>query len=130
MNCKIFLRKVLFPLIGLWVLGSVMNSAVLAAECALEDKTSWEKCKGKPVKVSGPRLVMDDVPTYYMLADPAMSGGEGFQDYIEVAETQVILHTKDEVECPDKMEVEGTVKQLDLEGEKAWAIDVTQLTCQ
>jgi predicted RNA-binding protein len=126
MNYLALSQKITFSLLGLWILSNV----VWAADCPIEDKTSWEKCKGKSVKVSGTRLLMEDVPEYYMLADPSLSGGEGFQDQMEVAETQIILHTTASVECTDAMEAEGTVKQLDLEGNKVWALDVTKLTCK
>ncbi len=127
MNYLTLSRKFVFLVLSLWILAT---TTVLAADCTIEDKTSWEKCNGKSVKVTGGRLLMEDVPEYYMLADPSLSGGEGFQDQMKVAETQIILHTKDEVDCTDQMEVEGTVKQLDLEGNKAWALEVSKLTCQ
>lgn len=120
-----FLSRVL--IFGL--LYTIMTVSVLAEECSATDTGTLEGCKDKTVKASGPRIGMFDVPEYFSTADPSFSGGEGMQDYMSVGDTQIILHTKDEVQCPENIEVVGDLKQLDLGEGKAWVVEVTEFKC-
>jgi hypothetical protein len=129
MNSQIFSRKLAFSLIGLWGLSSVGITPVFADECTITDTATLEGCKDKNVKVSGPRVDMFEVPEYFMMADPSMTGGEGLQDYMAVGDAQIIIHTDDEVQCPEDIEVKGSLKQMDLEEGKAWVITVTKFKC-
>ncbi|MCK5718579.1 MAG: hypothetical protein KAH84_01380 [Thiomargarita sp.] len=94
-----------------------------------EELTSFEECKDKVTEATGDRISMFDVPEYYTLADPSFNGGEEIQDYMVVGEIQVILHTIEEVQCPEKIKVIGELKQLTLEEEQAWIISVTGVEC-
>jgi len=118
-------------LLGLWSLLSIAINPVFASGCDdLKTADALESCQDKKVKASGPRLGMFDVPDSFMFADPSFSGGEGFQDYMEIDYTPIILHTSEEVQCVDEIEVEGTLEQMELEeGENAWVIKVTQFKC-
>ncbi|OQY54498.1 MAG: hypothetical protein DRR08_08995 [Candidatus Parabeggiatoa sp. nov. 2] len=130
MNSLTLTQKLAFGLLGLWGLCSIGTTPVFAGECAVTDAASLDSCKDQNVKTSGFRLGMFDVPEYFMFADPGFTGGEGLQDYMELDdETPIILHTNDEVQCPEKIEVKGTLKQMDLEGEKAWVIKVSEFKC-
>jgi hypothetical protein len=122
-------RKVVFLLWGGLVISHVGISPVLAGDCELKDAAALDGCKDKAVKATGPRVPMDKVPEYYALADPSFAGGEGTQDYMQIGDAQVILHLKDEVQCPDKIEVSGTLKQKELEKNKAWLIEVKEFKC-
>jgi hypothetical protein len=42
---------------------------------------------------------------------------------------QVILHTKEEIQCPEEVKVKGTLKKIELEGNKAWVISVEKFQC-
>ncbi|MDM8557545.1 hypothetical protein [Candidatus Parabeggiatoa sp. HSG14] len=132
MNSQIFSRKLTFGLFGLWSLSSVGIAPVFADECTLTDAATLESCKDKNVKASGPRIGMFEVPEYFMMADPSMTGGEGLQDYMSVGDLQIIIHTNDEVQCDDldnEIEVKGSLQQMDLEEGKAWVITVTKFKC-
>ncbi|BAP56158.1 secreted protein [Thioploca ingrica] len=122
-------RKVVFLLWGGLVISQVGISPVLAGDCELKDAAALDGCKDKTVKATGPRVPMDKVPEYYALADPSFAGGEGTQDYMKIGDAQVILHLKGEVQCPDKIEVSGTLKQQELEKNKAWLIEVKEFKC-
>ena len=120
-------EKLVFPLLGLLVMTSF---PLFAEECEVKAVADLEKCKDKEeVKTSGPRVEMFDVPEHFALADPSFSGGEGLQDYMSIEDTQIILHTKEEVQCPEKIEVKGKLTQVDLEGNKAWLIEVSEFKC-
>jgi hypothetical protein len=130
MNSLTLTRKLVFGLLGLWGLCSIGTMPVFAGECAATDAASLESCKDQNVKISGPRLEMFDVPEYFMFADPSFMGGEGMQDYMALDdETPIILHTNDEVQCPENIEVKGTLIQMDLEGEKAWVVKISEFKC-
>ncbi len=116
-------------LLILKLLYTVMTVSVFADECAVTDAGTLEGCKDKTVKTSGPRVEMFDVPEYFSTADPSFSGGEGMQDYMSVGDTKIILHTKDEVQCPENIEVIGNLKQLDLGEGKAWIVEVSEFKC-
>jgi hypothetical protein len=122
-----------FKKLALGLFGSLLTIAinpVFANECDALSEAVLKSCQDKSVKASGPRLEMFDVPDSFWAADPSFNEVEGFQDYLEIDETQIILHTSDEVQCVDEIKVEGTLKEIDLEeGEKAWLIKVTQFTC-
>ena len=125
MNYQFIYRK-------LALFGSISLIAIIpvfADDWIVKDAASFESCQDKNVIASGPRAGMFDVPEYFMLADPNFTGGSGIQDYMAIGETQVILHTKEEVQCPDTIEVKGTLKHKDLEGQKAWVISVTEFKC-
>ncbi|HIE02240.1 MAG TPA: hypothetical protein EYP59_18490 [Thiotrichaceae bacterium] len=122
-------RKLGLGLLGLWSLLSIAINPVFAGECNPLETAALESCQDKKVKASGPRLGMFDVPDSFMFADPSFSGGEGLQDYMEIDDTPIILHTSDEVQCVDEIEVKGTLEQMELEEEKAWVIKVTQFNC-
>ena len=129
MNSLTLCRKLAFGLF-IWGLCSVATMEVFAGECEVKDAASLEGCKDKGVKALGPRVEMTDVPEHFMMADPSFSGGEELQDYMKVGDVKVILHTKDEVDCPGKIEATGTLKQIELEGNKAWVITVTGFKCK
>lgn len=126
-------RRIFLLLFGLHFLVIPMES-VSAGECAIADPAkadNWKACEGKPVKVTGDRASMDEVPPDYAAVDPSFSGGSGFQDYLTFdKKSYVILRTKDSVDCPEKIEVEGTLKYLDIKGEKVRTVEVTKLTCK
>lgn len=128
MNSLTLSRKWAFGLLGLWIMGSVGMPA-LADECAITDADSLKKCKDKKIKVSGPREDMFEVPEYFMGFDPSMKGEEGRQDYMKIAGEQVIIHTTEEVQCPEKLEVEGTLKQEKAEDNQVWIIKVDKFKC-
>jgi len=127
MNYRSLFRKL--ALFGLWGISITTIIPVFADDCIVKDAASLESCKDKSVTASGPRIGMFDVPEYFMQADPNFTGGEGIQDYMAVGESQVILHTKEEVQCPDNIEVKGILKKMELEGQKAWMISVTEFKC-
>ncbi len=123
-------RKLGLGLLGLGCFLSIAINPVFAGECNPLETAALESCQDKKVKASGPRLGMFDVPDSFMFADPSFSGGEGLQDYMEIDETPIILHTSEEVQCVDEIEVKGTLEQMELEEEeKAWVIKVTQFNC-
>lgn len=124
-------RKLGFGLLGLWSILSIAINPVFAGECNdIKTADALESCQNKEVKASGPRLGMFDVPDSFTFADPSFSGGEGFQDYMDIDDTQIILHTSEEVQCVDEIKVKGTLEEMELEeGEKAWVIKVTQFNC-
>ncbi len=111
------------------LLYTIMTVSVFAEECSTTDAGTLEGCKDKTIKASGPRVEMFDVPEYFSTADPSFSGGEGIQDYMSIGDTKIILHTKDEVQCPENIEVIGGLKQLDLGEGKAWVVEVTEFKC-
>jgi hypothetical protein len=115
--------------LGLLCTSSMMLTPVFAGDCTLKEAASFESCKDKKVKASGSRVGMFDVPEYFMFADPSFMGGEELQDYMVVDGIQVILHTKEEIQCPEKIEVKGTLKQIELEGNKTWVISVEKFQC-
>ncbi|MDM8565582.1 hypothetical protein QUF74_08010 [Candidatus Halobeggiatoa sp. HSG11] len=121
--------KFLFQALIFGLLYAIMTISVFAGECAATDAATLEGCKDKTVKASGPRVEMFDVPEYFSTADPSFTGGEGIQDYMNVGDTKIILHTKDEVQCPENIEVIGNLKQLDLGEGKAWVVEVTEFKC-
>jgi hypothetical protein len=130
-------QKLAFSLYGLWLLGSLCPTTALAGDCAIADPAkadSWKACEGKPIKVTGTRAAMDDVPPTYAAVDPSFTGGKGFQDYMtfDKKTTYVILRTTTSVECAEQMEVEGTLKYIDVKGEKDKVrdIEVTKMTCK
>jgi hypothetical protein len=122
-------RKVVFLLLGGLVISHIGILPVLAGDCEPKDAAALDGCKDKTVKATGPRVPMDKVPEYYALADPSFAGGEGTQDYMQIGDAQVILHLKDEVQCPKNIEVSGTLKQQDIEKNKAWLIEVKEFKC-
>jgi hypothetical protein len=122
-------RKLALGLFGLWGICTLSAMPVFADECAISDAASIESCKDKEVKVSGPRADMFSVPEHFMLFDPNFTGGSGLQDYMNVGDTAVILHTTEEVQCPENIEVIGTLNQQEQEGNKAWVIKVKKFTC-
>ncbi len=130
MNSLKLSRKLVFSLLGLCALCTVGIMPAFAGGCGELDAASLEGCKDKDVTASGPRVEMGDVPEHFMMADPSFSGGEELQDYMKVGDASVILHTKDEVDCPGKIKATGTLNQLDLEGKKAWVIKVKGFECQ
>jgi len=129
MNSLYKSRKLAFGLFGLLGINTFGAMPVFADECAVTDAASLESCKDKDVKASGLRADMFGVPEYFMLADPSFTGGTGLQDYMNVGETPIILHTTEEVQCPEKLEAIGALKQMELEGNKTWVITVTKFTC-
>ena len=129
MNYQSLSLKLAFGFGLLGFISSIAIIPVFAADCILKDAASFDSCKDKNVKGSGSRVGMFDVPEYFALADPNFTGGSGLQDYMAIDKIQVILHTKDEVQCPEKIEVTGTLKQMELEGGKVWVITVTEFKC-
>ncbi|MDM8567970.1 hypothetical protein QUF50_00350 [Thiotrichales bacterium HSG1] len=121
--------KFLFQALILGLCYVITTVSVFAGECAVTDAGTLESCKDKTVKTSGPRVGMFDVPEYFATADPSFTGGEGIQDYMSVGEVNIILHTKEEVQCPENIEVIGNLKQLDLGDGKAWVVEVTGFKC-
>jgi len=116
-----------------WILISSLSASFAIADdeiCATENASTLDACKEKVIEISGLRPDMFDMPEYFMFADPSFSGGEGFQDYIVFDETNMILHTDKEVECPEELTVKGLLKQVDLEGNAAWIIEVNKLKCK
>ena len=130
MNFLKLSKKLVFGLLGLCALYTVGITSAFAGGCGELDAASLDSCKDKDVTASGPRVEMGEVPEHFMLADPSFSGGEELQDYMKVGDAQIILHTKDEVDCPGKIKASGTLNQLDLEGNKAWVIKVKGFECQ
>jgi hypothetical protein len=122
-------RKLALGLFGLWGISTLSAMPVFAGECAVSDAASLESCKDKEVAASGPPADMFAVPEHFMLFDPSFSGGSELQGYMTVGDTPVILHTAEEVQCVDKIEVTGTLSQQEQEGKKAWVIKVTKFTC-
>ena len=130
MNSLTLSRRLTFMLLGLGGLYTVGSLPVFADECnKVENVATLETCKDKEVTVKGPRVGMFDVPEYFMMADPNFTGGEGLQDYMAIEETQIILHTSEEVQCPEEIEVKGTLNQQVLGEEKAWVIKVKEFKC-
>jgi len=129
MNSLYKSRKLALGLFGLWGISILGITPVFADECAISDAASLESCKDKEVKASGPRADMFSVPEHFMLFDPNFTGGEGLQDYMNIGDTPIVLHTTEEVQCPEKIEVIGTLSQQEQEGNKAWVIKVTKFTC-
>ncbi|RKZ86088.1 MAG: hypothetical protein DRR19_15450 [Candidatus Parabeggiatoa sp. nov. 1] len=134
MNSLTLYRKFALGLLGLWSLCSLGITPVFAGECDDLNEAVLDSCKDKSVTAKGPRVDMFEVPGYFMMADPAFSGGEGMQDYMAVGDAQIIIHTFDEVQCPEDIEVKGTLTQTELEdddGQKhnAWLISVTEFKC-
>lgn len=129
-------QKLAFSLYGLWLLGNLCPTTALAGDCAIADPAkadAWKACEGKPIKVTGTRAAMDAVPPSYAEVDPSFTGGKGFQDYMTFdKKTYVILRTTTSVDCAEQMEVEGTLKYIDVKGEKEKVrdIEVTKLTCK
>jgi hypothetical protein len=121
-----------FWLLNLLIISSLSANLVMADEeiCPTEDASTLENCKDKTIQISGPRAGMFDVPEYFMLADPSFTGGEGLQDYLIFSETNIILHTKEEVQCPEELTVKGLLKQMDLEGNLTWIIEVAEFKCK
>lgn len=111
------------------LLYTIMTVSSFAGECAATDAGTLEGCKDQTVKASGPRVEMFDVPEYFSTADPSFTGGEGMQDYMSIGDIKIILHTKDEVQCPESIEVVGGLKQLDLGEGKAWVVEVAEFKC-
>jgi len=131
MNSLISPKQIVILLFGF--LAIITNA--FAGDCAIADPAkadSWKACEGKPIKVTGNRAAMEDAPPQYAEVDPSFSGGSGFQDYLtfDNKKSYVILRTKDSVDCPEKIEVEGTLKYLDIKGEKVRTIEVSKLTCK
>ena len=129
MNFLSVSQKLALGLVGLASLYGVETIPVFAGDCDDLKEESLESCKDKLVIAKGTRLGMFDVPEYFMAADPTFSGGEGLQDYMAIGDTQIILHTNEEVQCPENIEVKGTLNQLELKGEKAGVIKVTEFKC-
>ncbi|MCK5877367.1 MAG: hypothetical protein KAG43_07015 [Candidatus Marithrix sp.] len=121
--------KFLFQVLVFGLFYAVTVVSVSAGECAITDAGTLESCKDKTVKASGPRVGMFDVPEYFATADPSFTGGEGIQDYMSIGGINIILHTKDEVQCPENIEIIGDLKQLDLGEGKAWVVGVTEFKC-
>ena len=129
MNYQSVFWKLALGLLGLWATSSIVLMPVFAGDCIIKEAASFESCKDKKVKASGPRVGMFDVPEYFMFADPSFMGGEELQDYMVVDGIQVILHTKEEIQCPEEIKVKGTLGQIELEGNKAWVISVEKIQC-
>jgi len=134
MKNQILFKRLAFLLFGMWLVSYF--SIVYAEDCAIADPAKaadWKACEGKTVKVKGTRATMDDVPPAYSEADPSLSGGKGFQDYMTFDdETYVIVRTSTSVDCPDEMEAQGTLKYHDLKGEKEKVriIEDSKVTCK
>lgn len=122
--------KVVFRLLGGLVICSVGILPVLAEDCTPADAAALDGCKDKSVKATGPRVPMDDVPEHYMLLDPSFTGGEGTQDYMKIGDAQIVLHLEGEMQCPKEVEVIGTLKQQDVEGNKVWLIETKEFKCK
>jgi hypothetical protein len=127
MNSLTLSKKLALVLLGLLIIST--TSLWAADDCELKKAAALAGCKDKSVKATGPRVEMTAVPEYFALADPGFTGGEGLQDYMAIGETQIILHTKEEVQCPKNIEVAGQLKQIDLEGNKAWVVEVKNFKC-
>jgi len=102
---------------------------------------SWQRCQNKPITVTGTRTPPEQVVQHPMLIVPASMGlpvqqAFKFQDYLNIGYYQVILLTKQEISCADKMEVKGKLRHFALGGQQGtkneyqnWVIEVDEFRC-